>query len=110
RWLARTQQWVEQSRRFEGKEMSPETERAIALLKLGTSMPAPRDPAKLAELAAIASRMDGTYARGEYCTGEGEARSCRNLGQLEDVLRNNRDHDAQLEAWQGWHTIAKPMR
>ena len=110
RWLARTQQWVEQSRRFEGKPMSAETERAISLLKLGTSMPPPNDPAKLAELAALASKMDGTYARGEYCTGEGAARECRQLGALEDVLRNNRDYDAQLDAWQGWHTIAQPMR
>ena len=110
RYLTRAQQWVEQSRRFEGKDMAPETERAIALLKLGTSMPAPRDPAKLSELAGLASRMDGTYARGEYCSGEGEARSCRKLGELEDVLRNDRDYDAQLDAWQGWHTISQPMR
>ncbi|GHD64970.1 peptidase M20 [Luteimonas padinae] len=110
RFLARTQQWVEQSRRFEGKEMAPATERAIALLKLGTPMPPPRDPAKLSELTALASKMEGTYGRGEYCTGEGEARSCRQLGQLEDVLRNDRDYDAQLEAWQGWHTISQPMR
>ncbi len=110
RYLARTQQWVEQSRRFEGKEMAPATERAISLLKLGTSMPPPRDPAKLSELTRLASKMEGTYGRGEYCTGEGEARSCRQLGQLEDVLRNNRNYDAQLEAWEGWHTIAQPMR
>ena len=110
RWLARTQQWVEQSRRFEGTEMAPATERAIALLKLGTAMPPPRDPAKLSELTRLASRMEGTYGRGEYCTGEGEARRCRQLGELEDVLRNDRDYDAQLEAWEGWHTIAQPMR
>ena len=110
RYLTRSQQWVEQSRRFEGTTMSPATERAIALLKLGTSMPAPRDPAKLSELAALASKMDGTYARGEHCSGEGEARSCRKLGELEDVLRNDRDYDAQLDAWQGWHTISQPMR
>jgi peptidyl-dipeptidase A len=26
------------------------------------------------------------------------------------VLRNNRDYDAQLDAWRGWHTISVPMR
>src|SRR5690606_28556959 len=50
------------------------------------------------------------YGAGEYCTGEGEAKTCRQLGDLEDVLRNNPDYDAQLEAWRGWHTISKPMR
>ena len=37
-------------------------------------------------------------------------KTCRQLGELEDVLRSNRDYDAQLDAWQGWHTIAQPMR
>ncbi|MET0329722.1 MAG: M2 family metallopeptidase [Luteimonas sp.] len=110
RYLAQLNSWIEQSRKFEGQQMSPETARAINLLKLGASMPPPRNPEHLAELTRIASKMEGTYGAGQYCTGEGEARSCRQLGQLEDVLRSSRDYDAQLDAWQGWHTIAQPMR
>ena len=102
--------WIEQSRRFEGKEMSPETARAIMLLKLGTSMPAPRDPAKLTELTQIATRMEGMYGAGSYCKTAGDAKSCRQLGELEDVLRSDRDYGLQLDAWQGWHTISQPMR
>ena len=26
------------------------------------------------------------------------------------MLRTSRDYDEQLDAWQGWHTIAQPMR
>ncbi|QOW19023.1 M2 family metallopeptidase [Lysobacter ciconiae] len=110
RYLSQLNEWIEQSRRFEGQQMTPETARAIQLLKLSTSMPAPTDPAKLAELAGIASRMEGAYGSGKYCTGEGDARSCRQLGELEDVLRSSRDYDAQLDAWRGWHTISQPMR
>ncbi len=110
RWLTRLNGWIEQARRFEGQPMSPQTARALSLLKLMTAMPAPRDPAKLAELARIASRMEGMYGSGEYCTGEGEAKTCRQLGELEDVLRTSRDYDAQLDAWRGWHTISQPMR
>lgn len=110
RWLTQLNGWIEQARRFEGKDMSPQTARAIHLLKLMTAMPAPKDPAKLAELTRIATRMEGVYGSGEYCTGEGVARSCRQLGELEDVLRSNRDYDAQLDAWRGWHTISTPMR
>ncbi|MCE7032532.1 M2 family metallopeptidase [Lysobacter sp. GX 14042] len=110
RYLAQLNRWIEESRRFEGQQMSPETARAIQLLRLGTSMPAPSDPAQLAELTRIASRMEGMYGAGEYCTGEGNARQCRQLGELEDVLRDNRDYDAQLDAWRGWHTISQPMR
>ncbi|MGH8061770.1 MAG: M2 family metallopeptidase [Pseudoxanthomonas sp.] len=110
RYLTQLNGWIEQAKKFEGQEMTPATARAIHLLKLQTSMPAPKDPAKLAELTQISTRMEGMYGAGEYCTGEGDARQCRQLGELEDVLRSSRDYDKQLDAWQGWHTISKPMR
>ncbi len=110
RWLTRLNGWIEQARRFEGKPMSGDTARAMTLLKLMTAMPAPRDPQKLAELTRIATKMEGMYGAGKYCTDPGDEKTCRQLGELEDVLRDNRDYDAQLEAWRGWHTISKPMR
>ncbi|MCY7313476.1 MAG: M2 family metallopeptidase [Pseudoxanthomonas sp.] len=110
RYLSQLNQWIAQAKQFEGQAMSPQTARAIQLLKLGTSMPAPTDPVKLAELTRIATRMEGMYGKGEYCTGEGEAKQCRQLGQLEEVLGSSRDYDKQLDAWQGWHTVAPPMR
>ncbi|RNF82673.1 M2 family metallopeptidase [Montanilutibacter psychrotolerans] len=107
RYLLQLNNWIEQAKRFEGQKLSPQTARAIQLLKLQTAMPAPHEPAKLAELTQIVSRMDGTYSKGRYC---GSDKKCRQLGELEDVLRSNRDYQAQLDAWQGWHTIAQPMR
>src|SRR5690606_6375029 len=98
------------AKQFEGQPMSEDSARAIALLKLMTSMPAPRDPAKLAELTRIAAKMEGAYGAGTYCTGEGASKTCRQLGELEDVLRSSRDYDAQLDAWTGWHSTAAPMR
>ncbi|MDQ3494448.1 MAG: M2 family metallopeptidase [Pseudomonadota bacterium] len=111
RWLTQLNRWIEQARRFEGQQMSPETARAIMLLKLGTAMPPPRDPVKLAELTRIATKMEGMYGSGTYCRTEGESERCRQLGELEDVLRDpGASYDTQLDAWQGWHTIAVPMR
>ena len=110
RYLAQLNGWIEQSRRFEGQTMSPETARAIQLLKLQAAMPPPKDPAKLAELTAIATRMEGAYGKGAYCTGEGPAKRCRQLGDLEEVLAKSRDYDEQLDAWQGWHATAAPQR
>ena len=110
RWLTTLNGWIEQSRRFEGQPMSPQTARALKLLKLMTAMPAPRDPKQLEELTKIATRMEGTYGAGKYCTGHGEAATCRDIGQLSEVLAKSRDYDAQLDAWQGWHTTSQPMR
>ncbi|HEY4582892.1 MAG TPA: M2 family metallopeptidase, partial [Lysobacter sp.] len=110
RFLTRLNGWIEQARRFEGQPMSPETARAIQLLKLQAAMPPPRDPAKLAELTQIATRMEGAYGAGKYCVGEAAAKSCRQLGELEEVLATSRDYDAQLDAWQGWHSTAAAQR
>jgi peptidyl-dipeptidase A len=110
RWLTHLNGWIEQSRRFEGQPMSAATARSIMLLKLMTAMPAPRDPARLAELARVATRMEGMYGAGKYCSRPNDPDSCRSLGELEDVLRNNRDYDAQLAAWNGWHAVGTPIR
>ena len=110
RWLTLLNEWIEQAKQFEGQKMSADSARTIQLLKLSASMPPPKDPAHLGELTRIASKMGGTYGAGTYCKGDGDAKNCRQLGELEDVLRSNRDYDAQLDAWQGWHTIAVPMK
>ena len=110
RWLTLLNQWIEEAKQFEGQKMSAESARTIQLLKLSASMPPPKNPEHLGELTRIASKMGGMYGAGTYCKGEGDAKNCRQLGELEDVLRSNRDYDAQLDAWQGWHTIAVPMK
>ena len=110
RWLTQLNAWIEQAKRFEGQPLSPDTARAIKLIKLMTAMPAPKDPGQLQELTQIATRMEGTYGAGKYCTGAGEATTCRNIGELSEVLAKSRDYEAQLDAWEGWHTISQPMR
>jgi len=110
RALAKLNTWIEQAKAFEGQPMKPETERAILLLKLSTAMPPPRDPKKLTELTTIATRMEGMYGAGKYCTDSGDPGTCRDIGALSTVLAERKSYDAQLEAWRGWHTISQPMR
>ena len=108
--LGQLNEFVEQAKQYDGQPMSEASARAIALLKLGTSMPAPRDPAKLKQLTELATGLDQAYGSGAYCTGEGEEKVCRQIGELSETLAKSRDYNAQLEAWQGWHTISVPMR
>lgn len=108
--LAKLNEFVEQAKAFEGQPMSESSKRAIALLKLSTSMPAPRDPAKLKKLTEIATGLDQAYGSGSYCTGEGEQKVCRQIGELSETLAQSRDTAALKEAWEGWHTISVPMR
>jgi peptidyl-dipeptidase A len=109
RMLAFHSEMVEKSRQYQDTPMSEDTARAIKLLKLGTAMPAPRDPAKRAELAEIATRMEGQYGEGKYCPAGPD--SCKTLPELEEILADKaHDYDAQLEAWTGWRTISPKMR
>jgi peptidyl-dipeptidase A len=110
RYLGQLNRWIDQAKAFEGKPMSKDSERAILLLKLATSMPPPKDPKKLEELTKVATKMEGDYGSGNYCVGEGDSKKCRDLGALSETLATSRDYDAQLDAWQGWHTISQPMR
>jgi peptidyl-dipeptidase A len=93
---------------YEGEEMSPASARTIELLKLSLSAPAPDDPAKRAELAALETRMTSMYGAGEWCPKGPD--SCQNIDAVSKTLATSRDWDTQLEAWKGWHTISPPMR
>jgi peptidyl-dipeptidase A len=111
RALGRLSSNVEKSKMFDGASgLSPATQRGIGLLKLQTAMPAPKDPAKLAELTQITSRLNAAYGAGKSCTDESKPETCRNLDQLSKVLSENRDWDADLDAWTAWHNTARDMR
>lgn len=101
-------QAVADSLRYAGESLSPETARALKLLKLQVSDPAPNDDAKRSELAALATELTGMYGAGSYCPDDGG--DCQGLTALENVLADSRDYDEQLEAWQGWRTVSVPMR
>mgnify|MGYP001811889540 FL=1 len=98
---------VQQALQYEGLELDAQTRRALELLKLGTSLSTPADPAKRKELTLIATELEGMYGAGQYCRNDND---CQSLSELEDILANSRDYDELTEAWQGWRTIAPPMR
>jgi peptidyl-dipeptidase A len=112
RALTKLSEYVEQSRRFDGTQMSPETTRAMQLLRLGITVPPPKDPAHLAELTAVGTKMSGDYGAGKWCPDKDNPSTCKDIGQIEDILTDvpNRSYDEQLAAWEGWHTISIPMK
>ncbi len=89
--------------------LDPDTARALHLLRLSSSLPAPADQARRAELAAIAARLDSTYGKGKWCGKDGK-QPCRDLEDLTETMRKSRSWDELLDAWVGWRTISPPMR
>lgn len=112
RQLAWTSAVVKEAAKFNDVELDEKTRRALRILKVGQTLPAPEDPDERAELAKISSRMEATYGSGKYCPGDAEedSEACKSLNELENVIDNSRDHEALLEAWRGWRTISPPMR
>jgi peptidyl-dipeptidase A len=100
-----------ESRQFEGVDADADTKRMLHLLRLSSSMLAPNDPAKRAELAGLSAKLEGMYGKAKACrTLKDGQQDCRDLGQLSDVMDSSRDYGELLEAWQGWHDTAKEMR
>ncbi|GAC1624456.1 MAG: M2 family metallopeptidase [Nevskia sp.] len=110
RALALLSRQIEESKRFVGLAgIAPDVARQLLLLKISTSLPAPSDPAKLAELTQIASRMDGAYGAGKYCPpGKSE---CLTLDDLEKIIDDPARSPAErTEAWAGWHGVGRGIR
>ncbi len=98
---------IKQAIRFVGLKLDPETERMLYLIRMAAApLPGPSDAKKRAELATLADKLEGIYGKGKYCKNG----KCRDLQELENVLRKSRNYDELLDAWSGWHSIARPMR
>jgi peptidyl-dipeptidase A len=107
--IAATTELAEQSKRFDGMELSPDVARKIKLLKLSLTLPAPKDPAERDELTKIAASMEGDYGKGKYCP-DGDKGKCLSLGDMENVMTNSRDPEELKRAWLGWHQVSPPYR
>ncbi len=99
---------IEGAKQFDGLALDGATGRAITLMKLGSSLPAPDNADKREELAAISARMESIYGKGKYCP-DGED-SCLSEVDLINIMGTSRDYDELLDAWAGWRTISPPMR
>jgi peptidyl-dipeptidase A len=105
--LAFTSRAISESTRFIGQELDPDTARQLELLRRGTTMPAPDDPAKRAELASLATELESRYGSAKVCPGEGE---CLDETAIIRLMAGERDYVRLLDAWRGWHDTAAPTR
>jgi peptidyl-dipeptidase A len=111
RAISATVELAHQATRFDGVALPTDLARKLDLIKLSLTLPAPADAAKTSELTKIAAGLEGTYGKGKYCRKKADgSEECLALGELSNILATSRNPDELLEAWQGWHAIAPPMR
>ena len=107
---------VKEAQRFAGLTLSPDTARALYLLKFSAGVPSPSDPQKRARLAQIGTELESIYGKGKACSpkfkgkGDDKTSECLTVDELTQILGKQRDYDLLLEAWRGWHSISPPMR
>jgi len=116
---------VDESRKFDGRQLSPDVARKIKLLKLAVPLPAPSNPAEREELTKIAVSMESEYGKFEYCpeqtagaTAKPDQKSgavetkkkCLSLGDLETIMAENRNPEELKKAWAGWHKVSPQYR
>ena len=83
------------------------TARKLDMLRSGITIPAPMDAAKTAEQAEIGAKLKSLYGTGKFCRAEND---CLALGELEEIIKQSQDAATLLEAWDGWHRVAVPMK
>jgi peptidyl-dipeptidase A len=121
--IAAIKELADQSRQFDGRQLSPDVARKIKLLKLAVPLPAPSNPAEREELTKIAVGMESAYGKFKYCEGPaagaatkpgaagGEAKEkCLSLGELEKIMAKNRNPEELKKAWAGWHEVSPQYR
>jgi peptidyl-dipeptidase A len=100
--------YAKQSTRFDGLALDPVTARKIKLLRLSMTVATPSDPKEAEELTRLMAGMEGAYGKGKYCPGGPE--TCKDLEQLSKIIAESRDAKQLLDAWTGWHAIARPIK
>jgi len=107
-YLAYFSEAVEASKRYAGVNLEPADARALRLLRLGVSSPAPKDPAQRAELTRLSASLEAAFGSARYCL-DGKER-CLSVDELGELMAKSRDYDELQKIWVGWHDTAAPMR
>jgi peptidyl-dipeptidase A len=102
--------FAKESVRFDRVEVPADQRRQLALLKLSLVMVTPSDPKEGEELTTIMARLESTYGKGTWCADPAKLEACLNIDAVTKVMAESRDAARLRQVWEGWHTIAPPMR
>lgn len=97
---------AKQAAHFNAVKVDAITRRKLDLLKRSLVLPAPDRPGAAAELATLSSKMGSTYSTGKFVY-KGKA---INLDDAETLLAETRTPADAKALWEGWHSIAPPMK
>ena len=90
--------------------MPADQRRQLNLLKVALVLATPSDAKESEELSKIMARLESTYGKGKWCPDPAKPDTCKNIDDVTRILAAPGDEKTLRAAWEGWHTIAPPMR
>ena len=99
-----------QATRYDQASVSDIERRQLTVLKNALTMAAPAEQKEAAELAQIVASMEGMYGRGKYCADGESDEACLDIEEITEIIAKDRNPQRLLEVWEGWHSIAPPMK
>src|SRR5437867_5423779 len=102
--------FAKEATRYDGVQVSADERRQLNLLKVSLVLASPSDPKESDEVSKIMARLESAYGKGKWCADAAKADTCKNIDDVTHILASPGDEKALRAAWEGWHTIAPPMR
>jgi peptidyl-dipeptidase A len=102
--------FAKRATQFDNVELAADERRQLTVLKNALTMAAPADQKEAAELAQLVASMEGVYGRGKYCPGGESEEGCLDIEEITEILAKDRNPARLREVWDGWHSIAPPMK
>jgi peptidyl-dipeptidase A len=96
--------------KYDRVDLPADQRRQLMLLKVSLVMATPGDPKESDELTRITARLESTYGKGKWCPDPSKPDTCKNIDEVTRILATSRNEKELRAAWEGWHTIAPPMR
>lgn len=109
-YMTAVTRFAKEAVRFDGVELPMHERRQLTVLKNALTMAAPADEKEAQELAQLVTEMEGTYGRGKYCSDGESGEACLDIEEITEILANDRNPARLREVWEGWHSIAPPMK
>jgi peptidyl-dipeptidase A len=109
-YMTAVTRFAKEAVRFDGVELPVHERRQLTVLKNTLTMAAPADEKEAQELAQLVTEMESTYGRGKYCSDGESGESCLDIEEITEILANDRNPVRLREVWEGWHSIAQPMK
>lgn len=109
-YLSALARFAKEATRYQNADVTADQRRQLDLLKLSSELVPPGDAAESAELARLAASLEATYGKGKWCSDPAKPDACLDIEKITEILATARDEKRVRDAWEGWHTIAVPMR